>query len=236
MNRVAIMQPYFFPYLGYFSLIKHVDEFILFDTPQFIRHGWIERNRIQKQPDSWLYIKVPLQKHAQQTAIKDVIINNDTAWKQTILAQLDVYRKAPFYPQIKALVEKALDIQTDSIVELNKHSLKIVCEYLGINTPIQVFTKMNLTIEQPNAPDEWALNICKALGEDVEYWNPPGGRKFFDRGKYKQAGVGLKFQKINLIPYTQRRENFEVGLSILDVLMFNAPQDISKMLDAYELD
>ena len=74
--KLAIMQPYFFPYLGYLSLIKNTDRFILFDTVQFIRHGWIERNRVLKQGDGWQYISIPLEKHEQTTLIKDIKIKN----------------------------------------------------------------------------------------------------------------------------------------------------------------
>jgi hypothetical protein len=93
---------------------------------------------------------------------------------------------------------------------------------------------MNLTIETPNQPDEWALNICKALGYD-EYWNPPGGKSFFNRDKYEKCGVKLCFHEIELTPYKQRRPNFEPGLSILDVLMFNSVDEANKMLDDFTL-
>ncbi len=79
--RLAVMQPYFFPYLGYFALIKKSDHFVIFDTPQFIRHGWIERNRILKPVEGWQYIKVPLVKHSRETAIKDIVIRNSENWK-----------------------------------------------------------------------------------------------------------------------------------------------------------
>lgn len=87
------MQPYFLPYLGYISLIKHTDQFILFDTVQFIRHGWIERNRILKPDEGWQYIQVPLQKHSRDTLIKDIIIKNDVTWSEKILAQVKHYKK-----------------------------------------------------------------------------------------------------------------------------------------------
>lgn len=74
--KLGIMQPYFLPYLGYISLIKNTDKFILFDTVQFIRHGWIERNRILKQTGGWQYIQIPLEKKQMSTVIKDVKINN----------------------------------------------------------------------------------------------------------------------------------------------------------------
>lgn len=234
--KLAIMQPYFLPYLGYFSLIKHTDEFILFDTVQFIRHGWIERNRILKPSDGWQYIMVPLKKHSRETIIKDIEINNDQQWKEKILAQLQHYKKqAPYFSNVIDILNEIFSKEYATIVDLNLASLKTVCYYLGINTPIQVFSLMNIDIEPANAPDEWALNICKALGNVDEYWNPPGGQSFFDRKKYENAGINLKFHSAILTDYDQKRNVFEPGLSILDVMMFNSIEEINKMLDNYEL-
>lgn len=236
MKKVGIMQPYFFPYLGYFSLIKHTDEFILFDPVQFIRHGWIERNRVLKQDEGWLYIKVPLQKHDQQTLIKDIGIDNGQDWRSKLYAQLQPYKKiAPYYNGVLEVLHGALDGGFDSIVSLNKATLEAVCAYLGFSREFPVFSQMDLTIEPAQAPDEWALNICRALGDINEYWNPPGGQEFFDRKKYIDAGVTLRFQKPNLTPYDQKRLPFEAGLSIIDVMMFNSPDEINAMLDNYEL-
>lgn len=236
--KIGIMQPYFFPYIGYFSLIKNTDKFILFDIVQFIRHGWIERNRILKQENDWQYISVPLLKHSLETKIKDIKINNNENWKNKICSQLQHYKKkAPFYKQTMDVLQDALNIETDSIVELNAHTLKSVCNYLGINFDYDIFSQMNLEIDKVNAPDEWALNICKALGNIDEYWNPPGGQEFFDRNKYEKAGIKLYFQKVNVVPYPQRRgpENIITGLSIIDVMMFNSVDAIKEMLDDYEL-
>ena len=235
--KLGIMQPYFFPYLGYFSLIKNTDKFILFDVVQFIRHGWIERNRILKQDKGWQYISVPLVKHSRETLIKDIQVKNTENWKDKIFSQLQHYkRKAPFYKETIDVIKQGLNMQTDSIVKINYSTLKSVCEYLEIPFDCEIFSEMNLNIEQVNAPDEWALNITKALGYS-EYWNPEGGLDFFDREKYKNAGIDLKFQKINLKPYSQRRgpENIETGLSIIDVLMFNEKSYINEMLQDYKL-
>jgi len=234
--KLSIMQPYFLPYLGYFSLIKHTDEFILFDTVQFIRHGWIERNRILKPSDGWQYIMVPLKKHSRETLIKDIEINNDQQWKEKILAQLQHYKKqAPYFSNVIDILNEIFSKEYATIVDLNLASLKTVCNYLGINTPIQVFSLMNIDIEPANAPDEWALNICKALGNVDEYWNPPGGQSFFDKKKYESAGINLKFHSAILTDYDQKRNVFEPGLSIIDVMMFNSVDEINKMLDNYEL-
>lgn len=234
--KLAIMQPYFFPYIGYFSLIKNVDKFVLFDTVQFIRHGWIERNRILKPNNGWQYIKVPLQKHERETKIKDILIDNEQNWEDKILAQLKHYKKsAPYYHNVIELLEKIFSNDFTYIVELNYVSLKTVCDYLNIDKLIEVFSEMNLKIDKVNAPDEWALHICKALGNIDEYRNPPGGQSFFDKTKYENSGINLKFHSTILTKYDQKRDVFEPGLSIIDVMMFNSKEEINEMLDKYEL-
>ena len=235
--KLGIMQPYFMPYLGYFSLIKHTDRFILFDTVQFIRHGWIERNRILKQDGTWQYFQVPIIKpDGRDTIIKDIRINNDSDWKSRIIGQLQHYKKkAPFYKVTIDLLNDVFSQEFDDIVTLNQVSLEKVCEYLGIINSIEVFSKMDLIIEEAKAPDEWALNICKAISGADEYWNPTGGLSFFDRTKYDNAGIRIWFQEMVLTPYRQLGNEFEPGLSIIDVMMFNPPEAINQMLDNYKL-
>ncbi len=236
MKKIGIMQPYFFPYIGYFSLIKATDEFILFDTVQFIRHGWIERNRVLKYPDSWLYVKVPLAPHDREITIMDIKVDNSQPWQDKMFAQLQPYKKsAPYYHQVVALVKTVFEKDYDDIVSLNQACLKAVCLYLGIERELPIFSKMGLEIEAAHEPDEWALNICKAIEGVDEYWNPPGGMEFFNRAKYANAGITLQFQKPNLHAYDQRRQPFEPGLSIIDVMMFNDVETINTMLDDYEL-
>ncbi len=234
--KIAIMQPYFFPYIGYFSLIKHTERFILFDTVQYIRHGWIDRNRILKQDNSWLYIQVPSVNKGRDTLIKDLKINNAELWQKKIISQLIVYKKtAPHYFKVIQLITLIFEQSFDSIVELNKISLEKICDYLAINHKIEIFSKMNLDIETANAPDEWALNICRRLPDITEYWNPIGGLTFFDKNKYDAQGINLFFQNVILEEYNQKRPIFEPGLSIIDVLMFNSPEEINVMLDNYKL-
>jgi len=234
--RIGIMQPYFFPYLGYISLIKHTDVFILFDPVQFIRHGWIERNRVLKQNEGWIYIQVPLLRYERDTLIKDIVIDDSQNWKSKIVSQIQPYKKvAPNYFKVKDLIEELFSDDFHTIVSLNKHSLELICQYLGFKKELPVFSQMNLEIEQPKAPDEWALNICKAMTNITEYWNPPGGISFFDKTKYDRANIDLKFQKINLLEYNQKKTPFEPGLSIIDVLMFNSVEEVNLMLDNFEL-
>ena len=94
---------------------------------------------------------------------------------------------------------------------------------------------MEVIIDKPLKPDEWALNICKRIGADIVYVNPIGGMTFFDKDKYEREGVKLVFHKMNLTDYNQKRLPFEAGLSIIDVMMYNSPDEINKMLDKFEL-
>lgn len=233
--KLAIMQPYFMPYIGYFQLINNVDEFIVFDTPQFIRHGWIERNRILKPNGEFLYVKVPLVKHSRQTSIQEIKIKNSENWKEKILAQLIPYKKkAKNYYDVIQLVKNIFELETDSIVELNAYALKIICNYLDIKTPIRIWSEMNLEIENINAPDEWALQICKSL-KATSYINPEGGITFFDTEKYKREQIEIKFLVSNSIVYKQFDNNFMPNLSILDVMMFCNSNDIKRMLKSFKL-
>ena len=225
------------PYIGYFSLIKHTDEFILFDTVQFIRHGWIERNRILKQTGGWQYVQVPIiKKDGRDTKILDVKIDNSINWQEKMLAQMQHYKKrAPYFYKVRRLTEMLFSEDYDNIVELDRRALLLICEYLDIQTPITVFSQMNLPIEPVHAPDEWALNICKARKANT-YINPIGGMDFFDRTKYENAGVKLYFMQTCERGYKQfNNESYENSLSILDVLMFNSIETIHKMLDDYKL-
>lgn len=224
------MQPYFFPYLGYFSLLNQSDEIILFDTPQFMRKGWIERNRIGKLTGGSVYIKVPLVKSDLNTPIMDMRIDSKSDWRNKILSQLDIYKKkAPFYKQVRSLVERAIEPEFSSIVKLNENALKLACSYLNIDTKISVFSELDLKIETPKAADEWALNICEAMDVN-QYVNASGGQSFFDVTKYNDKGVSIFFVDQPLYKYEQLCGEFEAGLSIIDVMMFNSPDDIKIML------
>lgn len=231
--KIAIMQPYFLPYLGYFSLIKFADKWIVFDTAQFIYHGWIERNRVLRQTGGWHYIKVPLCKHRQTTPIVNIRIRQNESWQDKIMAQLQHYSKAPYYRIVKKFLEENLYVRTDSIVQLNVHLLRAVCDYLGISFDCEILSEKKLNMGVVRA-DEWALEICKAYGYR-HYVNMANGTKFIDTKKYIENGINFTFLENQLPVYDQKRECFEAGLSIVDVMMFNDVDRINSMLDAVVL-
>lgn len=230
--KLGIMQPYFFPYLGYFSLIRKSDRFILFDDVQFIRHGWIERNRILKPGEGWQYVAVPLQKFPLGTKINQVVINQSEDWRMKLLRQLEHYKKrSPYYQQTIEVIKDCLDIETDSIVALNKRVLETTCKYVGIQLDVNVFSEMKLEMEPVTHAGEWALNICKSL-KATGYVNPTGGKEIFEKKQFDGANISLEFLGNKLEAYSQRRGVFEPGLSIIDTMMFCSPEQIVELIDS----
>jgi hypothetical protein len=229
--KLAMMQPYFFPYLGYLRLISLSDSFVIFDTAQFIRHGWINRNRVLHPKNGWLYLIVPLERHARETMIKDVRIADGHPWRQRILGQLQHYkRKAPYFGQTFELVREGLALQTSSIAELNVHVLKLLCSHLGLSFNWQVFSEMSLSLGPVAGPGDWALRVAEALGA-AEYINPIGGKELFNRASFKQSGIELSFLEERPLQYELKGYTFEPNLSIIDVLMWNSPEQVRRYLE-----
>lgn len=234
--KLAIMQPYFLPYAGYFSLVKNADKWIFNDEVQMIHKGWVERNRILKQYGGWHYIRMPLVKHKYTTLIKDIRIRTHEDWQRKILAQLGHYRnKAPYYYQVISFLNEVFKEKFDSLTHQNAYILQKTCAYIGFEMKYEILSEMNIDCSKINAPDDWSLNICKVLGYD-HYLNPILGKSFYDRKKYKENGVQLDFIRLNEPPYEQFNDEFVGGLSIIDIMMFNSPEKINKMLDDFTLE
>ncbi len=236
--KIAIMQPYFFPYIGYFQLINAVDKFIIFDVVQYIDRGWMNRNRILSQnlEKEWEYISVPIQKADKRKIIYNVKINNAQDWKNTILGKMTYYKKikAPFYNSTIKVLKEIFDSEYHTLVDFNTISLKIICEYLGIDFKYKIASRMAYDYSSVNAKDEWALQI--AIQEKAQvYYNPIGGIEFFSRDKYLKNNIKILFLQPGDIYYKQSRRDFVSNLSIIDIMMFNNPEEISNMFNDYIL-
>ena len=233
--KLGIMQPYFFPYLGYFSLINYVDEFIIFDPVQYIRKGWINRNRVLKKGGGVKYINITVAKHCLTTPIKDIRLSTTQDWRNKILRNLDYYeKKAPYYYEVKELLSSCFATEEIRLPQFIGHCLIKTCQYLAIPFTPSIYSEMNLQHQSPAHPGEWALHISSALGAK-EYVNPPGGREIFKKDQFDRVGIKLLFLDQELLPYDQKNDHFEPGLSIIDVMMFNSPKAIRQMLQKYTL-
>jgi hypothetical protein len=234
--KIAIMQPYFFPYLGQFQLINAVDRFILCDDVQYIRHGWINRNRILKQGEGFQYVIMPVTKHKSQDPIKNIKAVEGTHWKKTILHQIEYYRKrAPYYDIVRQLICHCLSTEETNITQLNGRCMQAVCEYIGIPFNMEVSSELNLDYSNIQDTGDWALKICEQLGASA-YYNPPGGTTLYNKERFAQSNIHLHFVKPQLREYNQYNNNgFLPGLSIIDVMMFNHSTEIVDMLNEYDL-
>jgi len=235
--RLGIMQPYFFPYLTYFSLIAATDRWIVFDPVQYIRKGWVNRNRVLKKGGGWKYVGVTMAPHDRSTAIKDMRLAPGQGEADALVRRLDHYRdvRAPFYKEVVALIGSCFAPGHTALVPFLVHCLERCCDHLGLPFHYQVYSDMGLEHAPAKVPGEWALHICAALGAS-SYLNPPGGRAIFDRARFTAAGIELLYLEQALPPYDQRTNApFEPGLSIIDVMMFNEPAAIRAMLHQHQL-
>lgn len=237
MKSIGIMQPYFFPYIGYWQLINAVDEFILFDEVQYIRHGWINRNRILKKGGGWRYIQIPIEKHSRETLIKDIKIVKDIDIRGIIANALSYYKeiRAPNYEIVMNIINDVLvkDLDRD-ITKFNKNIMSSICNYLGIKTPISISSDYEFDYTNVRGSGDWALEISKQMEVD-EYINPIGGKELFDVKKFDTGGIKIRFLEPYKIEYKQVGDIFEPSLSIIDVLMFNEKDIIVDMLNKYRL-
>ena len=228
---LGVMQPYFFPYLGYFDLINYADNWIVFDKVQYIRHGWINRNRILHPKKGWQYIIVPLKKHGRSTVVKDIKVSDDQKWRSCILGQINHYKKhAPYYHETYSLVSESLTIQETSLSRLNVAIMNKICNYLQIPFNPKYFSEMDLGQLDIECPGDWAFYISQALGAS-EYVNPPGGIELFDPAKFAEVGIKLTIRNMHPLVYTCYGYEFIADLSIIDVLMWNSPNKVKHYLD-----
>jgi WbqC-like protein family len=231
--KLGIMQPYFFPGLGYFDLINITDRWIVFDVVQYRRHGWMNRNRILHPTQGWQYILAPLQKHARETAIKDILVPESDDWREKIVAQYAHYRKkAPHYGDVVDLLRESLDNSERRLARLNALALENVCKRLGVPFDHEVYSESDLHAGFVDDPGDWAFEISKALGAKT-YVNPPGGRDLFDAAKFAAAGIDLVIRELPVFEYSQDGRPFEAELSILDVMSWNSCDTIKRFLDEH---
>ncbi|MTD32870.1 hypothetical protein GKE73_05385 [Paludibacterium sp. dN 18-1] len=226
------MQPYFFPYAGHFSLIAHADKWIVFDVTQYTPKSWISRNRVLHPVQGWNWINVPLSNSSISIKIHEASILNLEKAKESVLGKLTHYRKkAPYYGKVIGLIEEvfALSSGDKSLVNLNVHSLDVVCRYLDIPFNRSICSELNLALDNHYRPREWALAICQKLGYQ-HYINPLGGKGIFNHHLYRQAGVTLEFLSPPVLQYSTPSYIFERELSIVDVLMWNEPKKIREDL------
>lgn len=230
--KLAIMQPYIFPYIGYFQLIKAVDKFVIYDDVNFINRGWINRNRILVNGKDSLFT-IPLKEASQNKLINEIEVNWDDAWKSKWLKTLEQsYKKAPFFQQVLPIIEQTLGQEKAIVSEIIVENLKLINAYLGITT--EIISSSSIYQNTELKAQTRIVDIC--LQEKANHYiNPIGGIELYQKEVFEEKGIQLNFIKSKPVQYPQLKNEFVPWLSILDVLMFNSVEQIQTFLDSYEL-
>jgi len=210
---VAVHQPQYLPWLGYFNKVDRADIFVLFDNVQFKKNEWQNRNRI-KAAQGWQWLTVPVMYRYPQL-INEVLINYRVNWqhkqRQAILSN---YKKAPHYNRLEGFFEEIFSSSWQFISQLNIQIVRKLAKILGIDTPIYVASELG---EFPQDPDERLIAITKHFGSDT-YLAGTGGRGYMDLAKYHERGIKVIFQDFKHPVYRQLFDGFEQFMSVIDLI------------------
>ena len=227
--RLGIMQPYFFPYLGYWQLLANVDKYVVYDDVTYIKGGWINRNNFLINGQKNL-LTMQLEKASSYTLIKDIAIKDDFV---KFLKTIEMgYKKAPFFEDIFRLLKDICQCPDKKLGQFLFNSHIKICEYLGIDTELILSSSFEKHTELKGK--EKVISICKQLGAD-EYINAIGGQELYDKKEFAENGIRLNFLQANLREYRQLKNEFVAGLSIIDIMMFNSKEEIKEMLNDFNL-
>ena len=230
--KIAIMQPYLFPYLGYFQLIAAVDKFVILDDVNFINKGWINRNKIMINGKSSMFT-LPLEQASQNKLIKDIKVAKDKRWTDKFLKSIHMaYKKAPHFEAVYSLVKKCMEREEKAISDLIYVGILDICEYMGIQTGIEPHSSVYLT--EGLLGQDKILEICVQSGAS-HYINTMGGQGLYDKDKFKEKNIRISFISPVLNPYNQNCPDFVEGLSIIDVLMYNSKEQVKLQLENFKL-
>ncbi|AIY05662.1 hypothetical protein Plano_1697 [Planococcus sp. PAMC 21323] len=231
--KVGIMQPYFFPYIGYWQLIKAVDKYVIYDDVNYKKRGWINKNNIlvngEAKPISLRTLKV-----SQNKRINEIEIDHDMIYKKKLLKTIkEAYSKAPYFEDVFKFVEKIINQTESNLAMYLTNSIKEICAYLDIHT--EIIRSSELVKNEHHRGQEKILEICDLLSAD-EYLNAAGGILLYSAQDFQARGIELEIINTNHISYQQRdAKEFVPNLSIIDVMMFNSPEEINAMLSDFSV-
>ena len=232
--RLAIMQPYLFPYVGYYQLMRAVDRFVVADDVTFIKQGWINRNRllINGSPS---YFTVPVKRSSSATLIKDVEIDDGAGprRRRALLRTIEnFYKRAPSFDAVYPLIERVIGGPFTRIADMARASLREVCAYLGISVTIvessAIYGNAHLKGQ------DRVIDTCR-VERASDYINAIGGRALYSRETFLAHGIRLHFLHTAASEYRQFKTPFVPALSVIDVLMFNRMEKARELVDRYEL-
>lgn len=225
--RLAIMQPYLLPYLGYFQLAASVDGFVIYDNIKYTKRGWINRNRLLTNGSSSIFT-LPLRKDSDYLTVRDRAIA-DTFDPSKLLNQFTgAYAKAPYFDETFELLERIFQFEEKNLFEFIQHSLLLTLKHLNVNAKVVVASKIAAAHSEPG--QKKVLSICTAMKAKT-YVNPVGGEHLYCERDFLSKGINLRFLHPLISEYNQFSLPFVSHLSIADVLMFNSASETRALVD-----
>ena len=230
--KLGIMQPYFFPYIGYFQLIQAVDRFVVYDDVNFIKSGWINRNRVLVNGQA-AYFNIGIRGASSFKLICEIELDANPLWRSKVLKTIQAsYGKAPHFAIVYELVQSIMMFRTTSLADFVYNSLVQICNFVEIKTRIVRSSEVELNRELYGT--ERILDICQRNAADV-YINAIGGKELYSKEQFQASNVSLKFLRTKPFVYKQFTGEFTPNLSFIDVLMFNSQSNVKALLNEYEL-
>ena len=221
--RLAIMQPYFFPYIGYFQLIAAVDQFVVYDNIKYTKKGWINRNRVLRNGKDVMF-SLPLRRDSDTLEVRKRELAADFNRGKLLNALEEAYRRAPYFAQTFPLIDRIVRHEDTNLFRFLHHSLVRTCEHLGIGTAMRISS--DIAVDHGLKGQDKVLALCKAVGANT-YLNAIGGEQLYSKETFREKGIELKFVRSKPFEYTQFGNAFVPGLSIIDVMMFNSRHAIT---------
>lgn len=228
----AVMQPYFFPYIGYFQLMRQVDCFVFYDDVHYIKRGWVNRNRILlNAKPAWLTL--PVAKASQNRLISESHYLLDEATVASVLGKIrSAYLKAPYYEEVAAFITPFFDSVPARVSEFNALHLQALARALGLRCEFKFSSRVEH--DRSAKGQERVLDICQQLGAD-HYVNPAGGQHLYDASRFAGADVELGFFEPQIREYPQFGAPHVAGLSVIDALMFQGLEGAAELIDGGSL-
>lgn len=228
---IGIMQPYFFPYLGYWQLINLSDRYVVYDDVTYIKGGWISRNNILLNNQAHM-LTLPLDKPSSFRNINEIEITKDDKARHKVLKTIEAaYKKAPNFCRIYSEVERLI-LGSRKISELNYNAILKIAEYLEMNT--EILLSSELIKDNSVSGQDKVIEINKILGGNM-YVNSGGGKSLYSKDVFDKNGLELRFLEMDPVEYKQFGKEFVPNLSIVDILMFCSVDQVKELLSKYTL-
>lgn len=230
--KIGIMQPYFFPYIGYLQLINAVDKYVIYDDVNFKKGGWINRNRILINGEA-KFINLKMKEASQNKLINEIEAANDKVHNGKLLMTIEkCYKKTPHFNEVFPIIQEIINYDEKNLAKNLEYSIRRICKYLSIST--EIMCSSNMSKNNDLKAQDKIIEICRVLGGS-EYYNAIGGRDLYSRENFLENGIELKFLNTDPIEYKQFNNDFTNNLSIIDVMMFNSKEDVKEKLTKFKL-